>query len=103
MFEAGQRVRCVSAEWFASDGQPLSDAPVLNGVYTVAGTLFDRPCCHIDPYLMLVLAEKPPVDGELRAYQADGFRPLEDAEFERLREACLKPPLRVSEPVGRLA
>jgi hypothetical protein len=107
LFEAGQRVRCVADAWFDDGGRPTVDPPALGGVYTVV----DVRCMFVPRHGLVTswelaelveLAEKPPFCGMALRWEAVGFRPLEDAEFERLREACLKPPLRVRELAGLL-
>ena len=95
MFEPGQRVRCVAAKWFAMDGAPSSHPPTFGGVYTVvAARSFSFASGKFGT--MLAFAEMPQVGDLTLEYDADGFRPLEDAEFERLREACLRPPAPIS-------
>ena len=95
MFEAGRRVRCVVAQWFEG-ASPSRDSPTLGAVYTVIDA---TTTVHfsLGPIDVIELAEKPPRDGARLLYAAAGFRPLEDAEFERLREACLPPPLKARE------
>ena len=101
MFEPGQRVRCVVAQWF--EGAAPSTTPAAFGaVYTVVAA---EPALHpqLGSITVIELAEAPPRDGRRLMYLAEGFRPLEDAEFERLREACLTSPVQVREPAEVLS
>lgn len=103
MFEAGRRVRCICADWVClENGRALFDRPRCGGVYTVIGEREARN--GMETVRLFELAEYPPICGWIQGWQAEAFVPLEDAEFERLREACLKdclpPPLKAREPAA---
>lgn len=83
-------MRCVVAQWFEG-AAPSKDPATLGAVYTVVDSMA-KLHWQFGPIILIELAEKPPRDGRTLYYLSEGFRPLEDAEFERLRQACLTPP-----------
>ena len=93
MFEAGQNVRCVNRKgWTYLEGGAAT-GPKFGAVCVVAGLYAGAHPLTGGAMMFLDLREWP---GE-QCFEADAFVPLEDAEFERLREACLPAPVQARE------
>ncbi len=96
MFERGQRVRCVNAKGWTSPAGHAVAGPAGDCVYTVLREAVRPHAISGAPTRFVAVSEF----GACRLFLADGFRPLEDAQFERLAALAATPELDAHDLLG---